>query len=227
MRRLLTKRSAPFALTGVCFLVGLLLAAQLQTQSRSARFTAGASGTDQAAIVSSLYENNLMLRKEVAELQGKLQEHERSLSQSDLDAMVHALNEFRLVNGMSEVAGPGAAVTISGSIRPQDLLDLVNELRNAGAEAIAVNDERISVRSAFSGDSRQVTLNGRALRAPYMLRAVGHSDTLERALLRKGGLVAYLESTYPGLRAQVVKQERVTVPVYRDGYAFRFAKEEQ
>lgn len=220
-------RAAPLALTAVCFLVGILLAAQIQAQNRTIRAATGTSGTDQAAIIGSLYESNLTLRREVASLQAKLQEHERSLSQNDIEETVRALNQLRLVNGMSEVTGPGVVVTLNGALRPQDMLDLVNELRNAGAEALAINDERIVARSAFSSDGRQLAVNGRPLRLPYVVQAIGHADTLERALLRKGGLVVYLESTYPGLGIRVAKHEKITVPLYRDGYTFRFARAEQ
>lgn len=227
MRHVLTRRAAPLAMAIVCFFIGLLLVAQFHAQSRSIRASSATSAADQAALVASVYENNRTLRKEIDNLQAKLQEHERSLSPSDLEATVRALNQLRLVNGMSEVSGPGVVVTIHGSLRPQDVLDLVNELRNAGAEALAINDERIVARSALAGDTRQLALHGRPLRSPHVLRAIGHPETLERALLRKGGLVIYLETTYSGIRVQVTKQEKITAPVYRDGYTFRFARAEQ
>lgn len=227
MRQVPRLRPAPLALSLVCFLVGILLAAQIQAQNRTIRAATGASGADQAAIVGGLYENNLTLRREVASLQAKLQEQERSLSQTDIEETVRALNQLRLLNGMSEVSGPGVVVTLNGSLRAQDMLDLINELRNAGAEALAVNEERIVARSALSGEGRQITVNGRPLRPPYALRAIGHADTLERALLRKGGLIVFLESTYPGLYVRVAKQDKITVPLHRDGYTFRFARAEQ
>jgi uncharacterized protein YlxW (UPF0749 family) len=164
------------------------------------------------------------LRREVANLQAKVEEHERSFSQVNLEEAVRALNQLRLVNGLIEVTGPGVIVTVNGAIRPQEMLDLVNELRNAGAEALALNEERIVARTAFSGDTRQILVNRRPLRPPYVLRAIGHPDTLERALLRKGGLVVYLESTYEGLRVHVAKQDKITVPLYRDGYTLRYAQ---
>lgn len=219
--------SAPLALTVVCFVIGVLLAAQYQAQNRTIRSTTAQSGADQAAIVGSLYENNVALRREVVSLQSKIQEHEESFSQTDLEDTVKALNQLRLVNGLSEVSGPGVTVTVSGAIRPQDMLDLVNELRNAGAEAVAVNDERVIVRTAFSGDTRQLLVNGRPVQIPFRLRAIGHADTLERALLRKGGLVIYLQSTYPGLYVGVSKEGRMTIPLFHDGYTFRFARMEQ
>lgn len=224
----MTRRgSVPLALTVVCFILGLLLAAQYQAQNRSLRGASAPSGADQAAIIASLYENNLALRREVASLQAKIAEHEQSLSQVDLEEAVRALNRLRLVNGLSEVSGPGVVVTINGAIRPQEMLDLVNELRNAGAEALALNEERIVAHTAFSGDAQQLLVNRRPLRPPYVLRAIGHADTLERALLRKGGLVVYLESTYTGLRIHVAKQTATTVPLYRDGYTLRYARADQ
>lgn len=219
-------RLAPVALTVVCFAIGVLLAAQYQTQNRSLRSASAPSSADQAAIIGNLYENNLALRREVTSLQAKLDEYERSMRSGDVEDAVQAVNRLRLVNGLSEVTGPGVVVTVNGAVRPQELLDLVNELRNAGAEALALNEERIVARSAFSGDTRQVLVNRRPMQPPYIVRAIGHPDTLERALLRKGGFVAYLESTYDGLRVYVTKQAKITVPLYRDGYVFRYARPE-
>lgn len=227
MRHRLTRRSAPWLLALVCFFIGVLVVAQFQAQSRSIRASSATSGTDQVTLLGSLYESNRTLRKEVADLESKLREHERSLSQSDLEATVRALNQLRLVSGMSEIAGPGIAVTIQGRLRPQDLLDLLNELRNAGAEALALNEERIVARSALAGDTRQIAVNGRPVSPPYVVLAVGHPETLERALLRKGGLLTYLETTYPGIRVHVAKRDKIIVPIYRDGYSFLFARAEQ
>lgn len=218
------RRSAQLSLTLVCLLLGVLLVSQFRTQSRIVKSTLAASSTEQTTLISSLYDGNLVLRQEVEGLSAQLEQHERSLGQADLDSLVKELNQLRLVNSLSEVSGPGVEIVIVAEVKAQDLLDLVNELRNAGAEALAINNLRLSGRSTIFADKGQVFVDDTPVASPYTLRAIGHADTLERALLRKGGLMSYLESTYPGATIGVKKAQKLVLPFYKGGYTFRYAK---
>lgn len=219
--------SAQLSLTLVCFLLGALLVTQFRTQSRIVKSILAASSTEQTTLISSLYDSNLVLRQEVEGLSAQLEEHQRSLGQVDMDSLVKELNQLRLVNGLSEVSGSGVEMVIGAEVKAQDLLDLVNELRNAGAEALAINNLRLSGLSAILADKGQVFVDDTPVASPYTLRAIGHADTLERALLRKGGLMSYLESTYPGATIRVKKAPKLVLPFYKGGYTFRYAKPAQ
>ena len=67
-------------------------------------------------------------------------------------------------------------------------------------------------------------LNGQRLTTPYVFTAVGAPDTLERALTRKGGLISYLQNTYPEGKIEVVKQVTVSLPPASAPGTFRFAQ---
>ena len=217
-------RSAQLLLTIICFILGLLLVAQFRTQRMASGSILSASSADQLVIISSLVENNAHLREEMEALEVQLDEYQRATGRAVLEALVEELNKVRIINGLVEVSGSGVEVSLDGPIGVLDVQDLINELRNAGAEALTVNRERLTLYSmiASTGDG-VMTVNGVELSRPYVLQAIGDPETMETALLRSGGLIATLERNYEGLAVSVVKRERMILPVYKGAVEFVYA----
>jgi uncharacterized protein YlxW (UPF0749 family) len=138
-------------------------------------------------------------------------------------AMVRDLNKLRVVNGLVETSGPGVQLTASANLRPEDLQDLINELRNAGAEAIALNGHRVIVSTAIHESGGAVYLDEDPVAPTYVLVAIGQPDTLERALLRKGGLITYLQNNYPDATIAVLKRTTMTLPMSKKAYDWQSA----
>jgi len=90
-----------------------------------------------------------------------------------------------------------------------ELQDLVNELRDATAEAVAVNGMRVVARSAIveREEDGRILVDGQPLNRPYRLQAIGDPDTLAPALERKGGLIALLEARDPPLQVRVYRHD--------------------
>jgi uncharacterized protein YlxW (UPF0749 family) len=205
--------SAHIVLTVVCLIFGVLLMTQFRTQGKIAKSLQAESSTDQAQIISNLYEANLNLRKEVGVLETQLRLSDENSAQSRAAELSADLQKFRIVNGAAPAVGPGIELTIEADVRREDVQDLINELRNAGAEALSLNGMRVTFRSAVTTDRGAVVVDGQRLIAPYVFSAVGAPDTLERALTRKGGLVSYLQTTYPEGKIGVAKADKLTLPV--------------
>lgn len=208
-------RSAQITLTVVCLVFGALLMIQFRTQGKIAKAQLAESAADQAAIISNLYDANVALRQEVVKLTAQEAEYQRSLKQSDLTDLVSDLNRLRVFTGLSEVSGPGIELQVSTRIRPEYVQDLINELRNAGAEAIAVGGQRIATNSAVGTYQGKVVIDGTLVEPPFIFQAIGHPDVLDRALGRKGGLVSYLRNTYPDAEITLTKKSSLTLPMYR------------
>lgn len=64
----------------------------------------------------------------------------------------------------------------------EQFVDVVQELRDAGAEAVAVNGLRVGARSSFATEDDRVLLDGRPLKEPYRIEAIGSPETLEGGL---------------------------------------------
>jgi uncharacterized protein YlxW (UPF0749 family) len=214
-----------FALASICTLLGVLLVVQLRTQQIALQ--AGRS-EDWEFVVADLIDSNARLREEVQALETQL----AGLQDADgggviLQSLVDEVNHLRIVNGRLEVSGPGVQVTVDGPISVLDLHDLINELRNAGCEALALNDRRIVAWSAISTDGRQVTVDGQPVETPYQLQAIGDADTLEVALLRPGGLVDMLYRANTGVIVHVYQRDKLTLPIYDQSFEFAYAKSGQ
>lgn len=216
--------SSSVVLTLVCFALGIVLVVQFRTQGKIATDVSAQSSTDQALIISSLVEGNASLRKEANRLAGELAGQGSIPKAGSMEAMVEELNKLRMVNGLLEVMGPGIEVRIDGSITALDLQDLVNEVWNAGAEAVAINHQRVVGRSAVVWEENAIYLDGTRLGSPYIINAIGHPEALEKALSRPGGLIALLQYTYSGASIAVTGLERISMPVYRGRYEFRYAQ---
>ncbi|MBM4465605.1 MAG: DUF881 domain-containing protein [Chloroflexi bacterium] len=217
-------RSAQLSLTILCFLLGLLLVAQFRTQQMSGNSLLAASSDDQLVIISSLVENNARLRGEMEALEKQLNEYQQATGRARLEALVEELNKVRIINGLVEVSGFGVEVSLDGPIGVLDVQDLINELRNAGAEALTINGERLTLYSVIaSTEDGVMTINGTQLSRPYILQAIGDAETMETALLRGGGLIATLTRNYEGLIVGVIKRERMVLPVYKGDIKFVYA----
>lgn len=205
--------SAQVVLTVVCMVFGVLLMTQFRTQGKIAKNLLAESSADQAQIISNLYDANLTLRKEVDALEAQLRASDQSSAQARAAELSADLQKFRIVNGAAPAVGPGIELTIDADVRREDVQDLINELRNAGAEALSVNGLRVTFRTAVTTDRGAVVVDGRRLVAPYVFSAVGAPETLERALTRKGGLVTYVQTTYPEGKIRVEKVEKLSLPI--------------
>jgi uncharacterized protein YlxW (UPF0749 family) len=191
----------------MCLLLGVALVMQFRTQ-RQAHQGVPVSASDQATYISQLYENNTQLRQQVDQLSRELADYEEDTTggKSNLDTLVRDLQNLRVANGEVEVAGPGVTVLVEGSLTVFELQDLVNELRNASAEAVAVNGVRVVARSAILADETgRIAVDRQPLARPYRLEAIGNPDTLLPALERKGGLIALLEASNSELKIKVNK----------------------
>lgn len=213
-------RQNQVAVAIVCFLLGLLAVMQFRTQGRIQGLEQSLNPPDSAQVIANLVEANTNLRREVDALEGRIQAYEATAGENDLDILVAELNRMKLVNGLIEASGPGVQVVVRGRISTQDMQDLINELRNAGAEAIAVNNRRIVSNSVIGRRGEDLTVDGVQLTTPYTLRAIGLPETLERAVERKGGLVPLLRYNNPQLAIEVAAQDRLVVPIFEGDRRF-------
>lgn len=201
------------ALTVVCLLFGLALVVQLRTESRLQPALSDNSPTDLEAIAADLYDSNTALQQEVDQLLtqrasgGAVEDAKRAAAEGELEK----LREF---NGLVRLNGPGVELVVDAVLRPADLEDLLNELRNAGAEAIAIDGQRVVYNTAIGAAADQPTVNGVPVSAPLRIDALGASDVLERALARKGGMLAYLKTAYPRATIELTPKSELTLPPY-------------
>ena len=112
--------------------------------------------------------------------------------QAQLDDIRSRVRRAELNTGYAAVEGPGVRITVDNrpgaevdnEIIDEDLATLVDGLWEAGAEAIAINDQRINVLGGVRNTNRAVHVNGRPVNAPYVVQAIGDPRTLQARLLQ-------------------------------------------
>lgn len=216
------KWTTRLTLTVFCLALGLLLVVQIRSQN-DLRQTLRSEDWDYAVV--DLIDNNARLRDEIEDLQTQLAQLRREgSSASVVQSLVDEANDLRMANGLVAVSGPGVEVEGSGPVTVLDLHDLINELRNAGAEALALNGRRLVAWSAISTDGVRVTVDSQPVEPPYRLEAIGDPTSLQTALLRPGGLVELLERLDQRMTITVRTRDKVTLAVYGQPMALVYAK---
>jgi uncharacterized protein YlxW (UPF0749 family) len=158
------------------------------------------------------------LRQEIADLQDTLRRLKDSGDRS-LAARQQAIKdaqELGILLGTLPATGPGVQVTVSdpdGKLAPEDLLDVVEELRGAGAEAIQFGSVRVSTSTAFTGTAGHVAVDGKTQTAPYTVLAIGDPKTLDTALNIPGGVAAAIRNT--GGALAVDERQSITISAVR------------
>lgn len=210
--------SGSIALTIVALFLGLLAVTQVRAQdvySRSLQLETPASLT---TLIAGLAERNNALRDEIVELKVRTTTARDAISsgRGSLTEAERQVVQLRVFEGQSAVSGPGISVRIDGAFDDRALSDLVNELRNAGAEAIAVNSTRVGPRSWFgaTGDG-SLSVDGSSVRGPWVVRAIGAADVMHVAMTRTGGIIGQFELIYRGTRFSVTKEPSQDLPALR------------
>jgi len=207
------RRRNQLTIAAVTFLLGVLVVLQLRTQASSAAF-AGLSSQDLTVLVANLDDRNDQLRTEVATLERELGVLAQNTERGDVsvDELRADLRRVRLYAGIDPAMGQGVADTVRGPIDGTGIDDHVNELRNAGAEAMAIDDIRLVPGVVAIGAPGAVTLGSTALEDPFTLNAIGAADKLTGSLARPGGIIAQLSATQPEVTVEVTPLERIAVP---------------
>lgn len=165
--------------------------------------------------------------KKLEEVKEKKQEYEETINSSK-EASAIADKELTDVNkilGKTDVKGEGVVVTLSDNemnhIDANDLLLLVNELKIAGAEAISINDERITNMSDIVDiNTTIIKVNGQRLIGPYVVKAIGNQKYLESGLTAKGGYVDTMEDNQKSIKVE--RQKNIEIFKYNDEFKLKY-----
>ena len=193
----MTSWRAQLLIAGVCLVLGLLLVPQFRSQ-RASTDVLSQPLTEQAAYITSLYQNNLDLQDQLLQLKNEVNQYQRSDAEgtSSLGSLVKDIQTLRIANGEVDVVGPGVRVTIDGAIDVRHLQDAVNELRSAGVDSMTINDIRLVTRSIIAADDQgNLLVDKQPISRPYVVSAIGNPDTLDAAANRKGGLFELWQAT--------------------------------
>ncbi|MEV6118624.1 DUF881 domain-containing protein [Streptomyces sp. NPDC052109] len=180
------------------FGLGFGLAVQVASNSDSDSALRGARQEDLVRILDELDSRTQRLEDEKQGLEKQRQELQSSSDQAAEARRQTAEKERQLgiLAGTVAAQGPGITMTVEdtkGTVKADMLLDAIQELRAAGAEAIQVNGVRVVAGTYFADSGNGVSVDGNKINAPYRFKVIGKPQDLEPALNIPGGVVQTLE----------------------------------
>ena len=223
-----TIATGPLFVLLVTGMVGFLLVSQFRGTQRFSQRLAAENEGDLARILAGLNAEADALRDEIGTLTLQLRDLETS-TRDDVAAAESAAEQLRALEvlaGTVPVTGPGISLTVvdpSASMRYETIVDIVQELRDAGAEAVSINDRRVGVSSSFTERDGKVVMDGEPLATTYRVAAIGQPATLEGGLKIPGGILDTL-AALRDVRVDLQRSTRLELPALAKPPAFRVAR---
>lgn len=168
------------------------------------------------------YINNLSLASQRAETEiARLQQTRNSLRddtrsrRTALERAQQQANTLGILAGTVPAVGPGVRVTVrddKGGVGSNQLLEGIEELRDAGAEAIELNDKvRVVAQTSLQDTSGGVLVDGKLLKSPFVIDAIGQSHDLATALDFKGGFIDEVQRDPVAGKVEVTQSDKVQI----------------
>ena len=203
------------AATIIALFLGILAVTQVRAQDVYTRSLQLETPSSLTTLVANLAERNNGLREEIFDLRLRTEQarEDAASGKGTLTEAQRQLDQLSIFAARTAVKGQGISVRIDGSFDDKALSDLVNELRNAGAEAIAVNTVRVGPRSYFGiTTDRALTVDNVPIRGPWTVSAVGASEVMYVAMTRTGGIIEQFQLIYRSTRFNVAKENTLSLP---------------
>jgi len=202
-----------WSITLVAAVLGVLVVAQLRSQAANPGLS-NLSAQELTLVIANVNDRNEGLRAEVAALERQVAflTDARDRGVSAIDQLRSDLASLEAWAGLTPVSGPGVSIRVAGQIGGEGVEDLLNELRNAGAEAISVADVRVVPRTVVFGEPGALSVENTPLTDGFEIRAIGSPQILTGTLTRGGGVIAQLSATYEGLSITVTPLDTVAIP---------------
>lgn len=224
----------------VCFIVTIAIFIQIRTIENSSK-DIGITITAK----SSLRDELLQVQGEYQTLYNKLEKLEKKLetsrtkatsnNSSNKDKQEQLSNNQKLL-GLTKVTGDGITITVDDNreisvngdvinasdyiVHEQDLIQIINELFNAGADAVSINGNRIVSTSSILCDGVILRINGEMTGVPLTIKAIGYPERLYYALIRPQGYLDIMKQD--GVIVEVEKTKNLQIPkydgIYNDDY---------
>ncbi len=236
---------APFAARGavalgfVLALAGYLVVTQFRTewQIRRALRIPSTQLAELAFLLRDQERGRAALESQVGELRSRMAAYEKAAAEGRTAAakVSRDLQELRALVGITALRGPGITVELNDSTRPprggedpnktilhySDIQGVVAELWAGGAEAMAINGERIVGTTGISCVGTTILVNTKRMAPPYVITALGEPKQLVRALRHPGGQLELLAAF--GFPVKATPRELAEVPAYRGTFRLEHA----
>ena len=169
---------------------------------------------------------------QLAEVNERIEEYKKTINDNEASSELvdEELKESNILVGKTDVYGPGVIVTLNNTSDFQyiaeDLIELVNELRNAGAEAISINGIRVLANTDIVDlfDYSVIGINLQRIESPYVVKAIGDKEYMSSVLNLKGsGFVDRYNTLGRSVSLQI--ENRVEIPKSNSEFEIEYMQE--
>ncbi|MGM0396372.1 MAG: DUF881 domain-containing protein [Bacillota bacterium] len=219
-------------------LVGVLIASQMKLNVELLTPVTIKSIIDTRKEIEAVKNEIDELVKITAQKETELQTLE-SISTGDaniIDILEKDVRDNMIRAGYTSLEGPGVEIIMYDNLGDQigldfndyiihdvDIMNIINDLRVAGAEAISINDQRIIASSEIKCGGPIIRVNGKSLGTPFAINAIGDPQLLMAAVNAPGTYGETLRNIY-GIGLQPYVKDQVMVPEYKGSFQFIYAK---
>jgi uncharacterized protein YlxW (UPF0749 family) len=235
----MTKLRFSAAMAVVCAVLSFSITWQYRTVSkiRAADKTVSQNSELMLKNYKSVVDKNEELRRQVETLSAENDKYRKQdLGDGEFAKVLKdELKKIEMDAGLIDVTGPGVVVTLSEKemnfsnmvenpnafiVHDADLLETINELKSAGAEAISLSGERVVARSEVRCVGPVITVNRAQKSAPFEIKAIGDPATLENALNMFGGVV---DQKCSFIKITIKKVDNMTIEKLKTSARYNFA----
>ena len=237
MRCMTNKKKISLVLGTMCFALTVGICIQIKTvKNISSRISQNYEENNLRAEVLKYKEKYDNLLRETEEIDRELQQQIEKATEnnSELEEAKNQINEGNKIIGLTEVTGSGVIFTVADSdtdpntvfdsskllVHDSDILKIVNELKNAGAEAISINGQRVILTTSIICGGNIINVNGERIGSPFEIKAIGSPEALAN-LSRTGGWLSILKDR--GIKVSDLKKtNNITIPKYSGVLNFKY-----
>ena len=189
---------------------------------------------DELLSVQGNYET---LYNELEQKKKKLEETRQTAANNNEDDTQNdaTIKNNQTLLGLTDISGQGIIIKLdedrevnsqevvnisSYLVHEEDLLYIINELFNAGADAISINNQRIVNTTSIICDGNIIRINGKMVGVPIEIKAIGYPERMDPALSRPGGYLQLMANE--GIKVSIEKSENITIPKYEGIYSYDY-----
>lgn len=234
----MNKRTEIIILTIMCFVLSIAIVVQINTVNNNGS-TIGSSQSEsnlkaQVLRMKEKYEEEYEWLEKITDELENVRQNVASKN-DELKELEDKIKEANLLLGNTDVKGQGVTITLNDGkaeanlfnpetllVHAENVLLVINELKNAGAEAISINDERIVNKTAISCDGNVIVVNGEKIGTPIVVSAIG--PTARLSTLERAGGTLEMKFRALGKIAELKKINNLEIPKYTGVYSYKYAK---
>lgn len=229
-----SKHIGKVSISIVCVILGVLLSLQLKSVRENAVADDWNGNRMQTlqTLLDEERETNARQAERIDELEDEVQMYRQAAASGGREeTLLDEIARLEKLAGLTDVVGPGVEVVLNDSTAPgsdhylihdSDLLSVVNELRDAGAEAISINGNRVLATTEIRCSGSVVTINGKRTSAPFVIDAIGDQETMFNALMMRNGVVDVLRQW--SIEVEVTPVDELLIQGYRGKIEYEYAQ---